>query len=161
MSAEAASRIATKFTVTQETAPKVREWVRSGRGLRLWHSAEIGAQRPDQLTPADVTTPPHWAYTLEAWDWMIIASEIVTPADISMEIIEGVPGEEVRARIVRHWWGHDIHESGKERARKACERIRKQTGRDVDWYHAFSEFGIAHIRFQFVECVSFAEYCAQ
>ena len=29
--------IATKFTVTQETAPQVREWVRSGRGLRLWH----------------------------------------------------------------------------------------------------------------------------
>lgn len=149
-----ATRIATKFTVTQESAPKVREWVRSGRGLRLWRSVEIGAQRPEQLTPADVTTPPHWAYTLEA-------SEIVTPADISMEIREDIPGEEVRSRDVRHYWGHDIHESGKERARKACERIRKQTGRDVDWYHAFSEFGTAHIRFHFVECVSFAEYCAQ
>ena len=149
-----ASRIATKFTVTQETAPKVREWVLSGRGLRLWHSVEIGAQRPEQLTPADVTTPPHWAYTLEA-------SEIVTPADISMEIREDIPREEVRARVVRHYWGHDIHKAGKERARKACERIRKQTGRDVDWYHAFSEYGIAHLRFQFVECVSFAEYCAR
>ena len=148
------ARIATKFTVTQESAPKVREWVRSGRGLRLWHSVEIGTQRPEQLTPADVTTPPHWAYTLEA-------SEIVTPADISMEIREDIPGEEVRSRDVRHYWGHDIHETGKERARKACERIRKQTGRDVDWYPAFSEYGIAHIRFQFVECVSFAEYCAQ
>ena len=149
-----ASRIATKFTVTQETASKVREWVRSGRGLRLWHSVEIGAQRPEQLTPADVTIPPHWAYTLDA-------SEIVTPADISMEIREDIPGEEVRARVVRHYWGHDIHETGKARARKACERIRKQTGRDVDWYPAFSEYGIAHLRFQFVECVSFAEYCAQ
>ena len=149
-----ASQIATKFTVTQETAPQVREWVRSGRGLRLWHSVEIGAQRPEQLTPADVTTPPHWAYTLEA-------SEIVTPADISMEILEDIPGEEVRSRDVRHYWGHDIHETGKARARKACERIRKQTGRNVDWYHAFSEYGIAHLRFQFVECVSFSEYCAQ
>ena len=149
-----ASRIATKFTVTQETAPKVREWVRSGRGLRLWHSVEIGAQRPEQLTPADVTIPPHWAYTLEA-------SEIVTPADISMEILEDIPGEEIRSRDVRHYWGHDIHKAGKERARETCDRIRKQTGRDVDWYHAFSEYGIAHVRFQFVECVSFAEYCAR
>ena len=149
-----ASRIATKFTVTQETAPKAREWVLSGRGLRLWHSVEIGAQRPEQLTPADVTIPPHWAYTLEA-------SEIVTPADISMEILEDIPGEEIRSRDVRHYWGHDIHKAGKARARKACDRIRKQTGRNVDWYHAFSEYGIAHIRFQFVECVSFSEYCAQ
>ena len=148
------ARKTTKFTVDQNAAIKVREWVRAGRGLRLWHSVEIGAQRPEQLTPADVTTPPHWAYTLEA-------SEIVTPADISMEILEDIPGEEVRSRDVRHYWGHDIHETGKARARKACERIRKQTGRDVDWYHAFSEYGIAHVRFQFVECVSFAEYCAR
>jgi hypothetical protein len=149
-----ASRIATKFTVTQETAPKVREWFANGRGARLWKSVEIGNSRPEQLTPGDVTTPPHWAYTLEA-------SEIVTPADISMEIREDIPGEEVRSRNVRHYWGNDIHETGKERARKTCERIRRKTGRDVDWYHAFSECGIAHIRFRFVECVSFAEYCAQ
>lgn len=145
------ARKTTKFTVDQNTAVKVREWVRAGRGLRLWRSVEIGAQRPEQLTPADVTTPPHWAYTL-------YESEIVTPADISMELREDIPGEEVRSRDVRHYWGHDIHESGKERARKACERIRKQTGRDVEWYHAFSEYGIAHIRFQFVECVNFSEY---
>lgn len=145
------ARKATKFTVDQNTAVKVREWFRSGRGARLWRSVEIGAQRPEQLTPGDVTTPPHWAYTLEA-------SELISADDISMEIREDIPGDEVRSRDVRHYWGHDIHEAGKAKARKVCERIRKETGRDVDWLHAFSEFGIAHIRFQFVECVNFAEY---
>ena len=63
--------------------------------------SEIGAQRPEQLTPADVTTPPHWAYTLEA-------SEIVTPAHISMEISEDIPGEEIRSRDVRLFPSHDM-----------------------------------------------------
>lgn len=41
---------------------KVRDWLTASRGLRVWSSQEIGTNRPDMMTPGDVTTEPHWAY---------------------------------------------------------------------------------------------------
>lgn len=53
---------------------KVQSWLDSGRGLRVWQSHDIGAGRPDMLTPGDATEKPHWAYPEP--------SEILTAADV-------------------------------------------------------------------------------
>lgn len=44
---------------------KVRVWFKTGRGLRVWQSADLGAGRADMLTPGDCETSPHWAYPIE------------------------------------------------------------------------------------------------
>lgn len=50
------------FTVRdRETADKVISWVKAGRGIRLWKSHDLGAGRPDVVTPGD-SDKPHWAY---------------------------------------------------------------------------------------------------
>lgn len=50
------------FTVRdRETADKVISWVKAGRGIRLWKSHDLGAGRPDIVTPGD-SEKPHWAY---------------------------------------------------------------------------------------------------
>ena len=46
----------------KDTAVKVIGWYASGRGIRVWKSHDLGANRPDLLTPADSTEKPHWAY---------------------------------------------------------------------------------------------------
>ena len=40
---------------------KVRQWLVDGRGVAVWVSHDIGANRPDMLTPGDAPKP-HWAY---------------------------------------------------------------------------------------------------
>ena len=51
------------FTVRDKaTADKVVSWVKDGRGVRLWKSHDLGAGRPDVITPGDVDEKPHWAY---------------------------------------------------------------------------------------------------
>ncbi len=50
-----------KFHVPLSEAHKVLSWVKDGRGVKVWKSHDIGAGRPDQLTPGD-SKPPHWAY---------------------------------------------------------------------------------------------------
>ena len=45
----------------KDTAVKVIGWYASGRGIRIWKSHDLGANRPDLLTPADAEKP-HWAY---------------------------------------------------------------------------------------------------
>lgn len=50
------------FTISdRETADKVLSWVKNGRGIRLWKSHDLGAGRPDTITPGD-SGSPHWAY---------------------------------------------------------------------------------------------------
>ena len=50
------------FTVdNRETADKVLSWAANGRGIRLWKSHDLGAGRPDMITPGD-SGSPHWAY---------------------------------------------------------------------------------------------------
>lgn len=51
------------YPIMDETG-KVAQWIKDGRGVRVWESHDIGAGRPDMLTPGDVETPPHWAYPL-------------------------------------------------------------------------------------------------
>jgi hypothetical protein len=55
----------TLYPIMDESG-KVREWFAAGRGVRVWTSQDIGAGRPDMLTPADCTDAPHWAYPLHA-----------------------------------------------------------------------------------------------
>jgi hypothetical protein len=55
----------TLYPIMDESG-KVREWFAAGRAVRVWASHDIGAGRPDMLTPGDVQTPPHWAYPLHA-----------------------------------------------------------------------------------------------
>jgi hypothetical protein len=55
----------TLYPIMDESG-KVREWLAAGRGVRVWASHDIGAGRPDMLTPGDVQTPPHWAYPRHA-----------------------------------------------------------------------------------------------
>lgn len=42
------------------------EWIAAGRGVRVWINQEMGINRSNILTPGDVTTPPHWSYTLQS-----------------------------------------------------------------------------------------------
>lgn len=142
-----------KFTVSEKTAPSVRNWFINGRGARLWKSAEIGNSRPEQLTPGDVTTPPHWAYPLAD-------SELIGIDDIAIEAREKIPGAGIRSRILKKWWGVDIHESGKAKAQKKCDALASSSGRVVEWHMEFCEFGIAHIEFEHVTSRPFAEFCA-
>lgn len=53
----------TRYAVLDETG-KVRQWLGDGRGLDVWQSQEIGASRPDLLTPHGAPKP-HWAYQCE------------------------------------------------------------------------------------------------
>jgi hypothetical protein len=53
------------YPIMDETG-KVREWFAAGRAVRVWRSQDIGAGRPDMLTPADCMDAPHWAYPLAA-----------------------------------------------------------------------------------------------
>lgn len=65
-----------KFTITsRETAEKVLKWHAEGRGLKVWKSHDLGAGRPDMLTPGDAEKP-HWAYC---------SFEEVTPADVEFD----------------------------------------------------------------------------
>ena len=56
---------------------KVQGWLDSGRGVRVWESAEIGTSYPDQITPGDVDTSPGWRYPVEA-------SKVLKPDDVTM-----------------------------------------------------------------------------
>lgn len=49
------------YAVMDESG-KVAEWLEAGRGLRVWQSQDLGAGRPELLTPGDVESEPHWAY---------------------------------------------------------------------------------------------------
>lgn len=51
-----------KYPVLDETG-KVKQWLTEGRGVDVWQSQEIGANRPDLLTPHGAPKP-HWAYEL-------------------------------------------------------------------------------------------------
>jgi hypothetical protein len=59
-----AQAAAATYPIMDESG-KVREWIDAGRGVRVWESHDIGAGRPDMMTPGDVTMPPHWAYPIE------------------------------------------------------------------------------------------------
>lgn len=65
-----------KFQVTTQEADKVRNWFKQGRGCVRWSNLEIGASRPDMITPAmpegetlptnpvdsiDYKLKPHWS----------------------------------------------------------------------------------------------------
>lgn len=52
-----------KFTITTvEDLDKVISWIKDGRGIKQWFSADLSTPRPDQITPGDKGSP-HWAYT--------------------------------------------------------------------------------------------------
>ena len=62
---EPTAATAAPYAILDESG-KVRSWIESGRKVRVWVSHDIGAGRPDMLTPGDVETPPHWAYPVAA-----------------------------------------------------------------------------------------------
>ena len=43
---------------------KVRKWLDEGRGIDIWESHDIGANRPDMITPYGAPRP-HWAYVVK------------------------------------------------------------------------------------------------
>lgn len=51
----------TKRRPIMDETGKARQWLDSGHGIAIWESHEIGANRPDILTPGDAPKP-HWAY---------------------------------------------------------------------------------------------------
>jgi len=70
-----------KFLVPISDVEKVREWFRQRGGVLRWSNCEIGASRPDIITPAltDEGKPypaPHWAY--------MGSGKQITPADLTV-----------------------------------------------------------------------------
>lgn len=51
-----------KFILTEQAdVDKVVSWVKEGREIKRWISHDLGAGRPDMMTPGDAGSP-HWAY---------------------------------------------------------------------------------------------------
>lgn len=50
-----------KYPVLDESG-KVRQWIAQRKRIAVWENREIGANRPDVLTPEGASCP-HWAYS--------------------------------------------------------------------------------------------------
>lgn len=111
------------YAVLDETG-KVREWLDKGRGLRVWVSHDLGAGRPDILTPGDVERAPHWAYPLSA-------SRVIAPADIVFFH---------RMTVAKEW-------SDTRQGWKAAERYVDQTSKLADRIRREAPIGTVLSRF--------------
>ena len=85
---------------------KVRQWLEAGRGVTVWESHDIGAGRPDMLTPGDGQRP-HWAY---------VAARTITNAE---DCLFYAPGH-----IVQSW---SDTPSGNRAASKALAKMADET----------------------------------
>jgi hypothetical protein len=119
-----------RIAIDESIAPKLREWFTAGRGVRRWTPAELGTNRPDMFTPADVTTPPHWAFPVGS-------STVLDPSMIDVETF--AERMQFKGRIKRYYWGHGLAEPTEKKAQRLCK-----DGESFVW--EFDGFGLAIVR---------------
>jgi hypothetical protein len=121
---------AERIAIDESIAPKLREWFSAGRGVRRWVSAELGTNRPDMFTPADVETAPHWAYP-------VASSEVMAADQLDVETFQ--ERAQFRGRLKRYYWGMGLAEQTESKAKRLC-----QSGETFVW--EFYGFGLAIVK---------------
>lgn len=105
-----------KITIDSTIAPKLREWFKAGRGVRVWENQDLSSGRVghQQYTPGDIVTAPHWSMADRG---------TVNPEDITIETFT------IRARFrgmaKRRYWGMDVSDATRA---KADRLTRKDIG---------------------------------
>jgi len=81
------------------------------------------------FTPADVTTPPHWAYPVGS-------SSVVDVGELEVETFR--ERESFKGRIKRYYWGYGLAPATKAKAKRLC--------RDGETFHfTFEGYGLATV----------------
>jgi len=119
----------TKTKIDSSIAPTIRHWIDSGRGVRIWHNAEIGNNRPDMFTPADNETPPHWVYPVHD-------SEILDPANIVVETFTET--QRFRGRLKRYYWGYGLAPATEAKAKRLA-------GENGTFLWEYDGYGLANV----------------
>lgn len=120
----------TKTGIDSSIAPKLVEWFKAGRGVRKWVSAEIGNPRPDQFTPGDVETPPHWAYP-------VADSQLLTPDMLELETF--TPRIAYNGKLAKSYWGLHLSKTSEAKARRLC-----QPGETWNWI--YKNYGVCEVQ---------------
>lgn len=133
-----------QITVDAETAAKLAEWYRNGRGVLRWENLEIGSSAAREVfTPSDINARPHWRYG---------NAEFVTPADITVE--HATILEAFRGRFRRMYWGAWVQRGTEKRAQRLC---KKHNVPETSWVFTYEYPGYVNVEILRSETRPFTE----
>lgn len=117
-----------KITIDSAIAPKLREWFKAGRGVRVWECQDLssGQVGQKQYTPGDITTAPHWSMADRG---------IVDPDDVEVETF--TIRTQFRGMAKRRYWGMDVSDATRAKA----DRLTHKDSSEVWCYTIGYDYG--------------------
>jgi hypothetical protein len=115
---------------------QVRSWMRAGRGVALWESADLCNPFATWLTPGDVTTPPSWRAKRTPSDVVYSAKDVSViqygkPTFVrNLSLRVGASGTRIK-----------LTDASRRRVDNAINRVRQKTGSEPTCVVGTDELG--------------------
>lgn len=128
------STIQRPIKVDSSIVPKLAEWFRAGRGVRVWenHDLSSGNVGHKVYTPADSTERPGWQYQ---------DCGAILPADIVVQTF--TPRHTFDGTAKRRYWGMDVSDA----TRRKADRLTNKP--EESWVYTIEyDYGRTFVRVQ-------------
>jgi len=122
--------------VSEHNIKQVRSWLKAGRGIALWKSADLCDPCATWLTPGDVTTPPTWRAQRAP-------SAVTTSPDEISVIRYGKPVfvRNLSLRVGASRTRIKLTDASQRRVQNVIARIGKRTGSEPVLFFELDEIG--------------------